>query len=147
MSSTKIPSIYFGSSKRHKSLFFQINPIICKCILAFVSVFLLSERLLSTLAFPFGSDSIRVCFSFSSKEQKCEEDDSGEKSPRRFFRWFWDFLKEEKVFLPVFFFTQKVYTKLCFQMQSTFSVSTDLLSFITKISLKCPMPKRGFTKI
>ena len=26
---------------------------------------------------------------------------SGE-SPRRFFRWFWDFLREEKVFLPVF---------------------------------------------
>ena len=107
MSSTKIPSIYFGSSKRHKSLFFQINPIICKCILAFVSVFLLSERLLSTLAFPFGSDSIRVCFSFSSKEQKCEEDDSGEKSPRRFFRWFWDSLKEEKVFLPVFFLLKR----------------------------------------
>ena len=28
--------------------------------------------------------------------------DSGEKSPRRFFRWFWNFLKEEKVFIPVF---------------------------------------------
>ena len=27
---------------------------------------------------------------------------SREKSPRRFFRWFWDFLKEDKVFLPVF---------------------------------------------
>ena len=34
--------------------------------------------------------------------QKKEKGDSGEKSPRRFFMWFWDFLKEEKVFLPVF---------------------------------------------
>ena len=29
--------------------------------------------------------------------------DSGEKSPRRFFRWVWNFPKEEKVFLPVFY--------------------------------------------
>ena len=29
--------------------------------------------------------------------------DSGEKIPRWFLRWFWDFLKEEKVFLSVFF--------------------------------------------
>ena len=28
--------------------------------------------------------------------------DSGEKIPRRFFRWFWDFLKEENFFVPVF---------------------------------------------
>ena len=33
------------------------------------------------------------------------EGDSGEKSPRRFFRWFWDFLKEEKFFQ---FFYSKV---------------------------------------
>ena len=32
-----------------------------------------------------------------------KEIDFGEKSPRRFFRWFWDFLKTEKKFLPVFY--------------------------------------------
>ena len=34
--------------------------------------------------------------------------DSGEKSPRSFFRWFWDFLKEDNFFVPVFF-TQRSY--------------------------------------
>ena len=28
--------------------------------------------------------------------------DSGEKSLRRFFPWFWDFLKEERLFDPLF---------------------------------------------
>ena len=28
--------------------------------------------------------------------------DSSEKRPRRLLRWFWDFLKEDEVFLPVF---------------------------------------------
>ena len=29
-------------------------------------------------------------------------DDSGKKSPRRFFTWFWHFSKEEKVFVSIF---------------------------------------------
>ena len=37
---------------------------------------------------------------------------SGEKSPRRFFNWFWDDLKEEKVFIPVFLL--KSFTLNCF---------------------------------
>ena len=39
--------------------------------------------------------SLSLLFSFSMGG-------SGEKSLRRFFRWFCDFLKEEKVFLPVY---------------------------------------------
>ena len=37
--------------------------------------------------------------------------DFGEKSPRRFFRWFWKFLKEED-FLPVYLL--KSFTLICF---------------------------------
>ena len=40
------------------------------------------------------------------KHHIVHEGDSGEKkNPRGFFRWFLDFLKEEKVFLPVFLIT------------------------------------------
>ena len=38
--------------------------------------------------------------------------DSGEKSLRRFLRWFWDFLKEEKIFVPVFLL--KNFILICF---------------------------------
>ena len=37
---------------------------------------------------------------------------SGEKNPRTFFRWFWDFLREDKVFLPVFLC--KSFMLICF---------------------------------
>ena len=52
----------------------------------------------------------------------------GEKSPRRFFRWFWDFLKKEKV-LPVFLHKNLILN--CFPKCNRHfqSVSTDLLSF------------------
>ena len=61
-------------------------------------------------------------------ERVAQMGDSGEKSTSWFFRWFWDFLKEEN-FLVSVFFTQKFYIKLFFQMQSLFSFSTALLSF------------------
>ena len=38
--------------------------------------------------------------------------DSGEKNPIRFFRWFWDVLKEEKVFLSVYLL--KSFMLICF---------------------------------
>ena len=38
--------------------------------------------------------------------------DTGEKCPRRFFRWFWDFLKEENVFLSDYLLQS--FTLICF---------------------------------
>ena len=42
------------------------------------------------------------CATFWFKWSQGLGGDSGEKRPRRFFRWFWGFLKEENVFVPVF---------------------------------------------
>ena len=38
-----------------------------------------------------------------------DKDDSGEKSPREFFGWFEDCLKEEKVFSSSFFYSKVLY--------------------------------------
>ena len=67
---------------------------------------------------------MELLFQVVVKFVKCMAD-SGANSIR-FFRWFWNFLKEEKVSS---FFTRIFSHFTFFQMESTFSVNTDLLSF------------------
>ena len=67
----------------------------------------------------------------------CYLSDSGERIPRRFFRWFWDFLKEEKVFLQVFSlkrFTWNCFSKCNLHYQSVRISWVLIAEHITKIS-------------
>ena len=62
---------------------------------------------------------------------------SGEKSPRRFFNWFWDDLKEEKVFIPVFLlksFTLNCFYKCNLNFQSVLISLVLISENITKMS-------------
>ena len=59
------------------------------------------------------------------------------KSPKRFFRWFWDFLKEEKVFLPVYLLKSVMlicFSKCNLRFQSVLICSDLNAENITKMS-------------
>ena len=61
----------------------------------------------------------------------------GEKNPRRFFRWFWDFLKEKKVFLPVYLLKSLIlicFTKCNLHFQSVLIYLDLNVENITKMS-------------
>ena len=72
--------------------------------------------------------------------------DSGDKSTIRVFRWFWDFLKEEKVLLAVYLL--KRFILICFSKCNLHFQSVLIcLDLNGEVSLKCPMRNSSFTEI
>ena len=72
--------------------------------------------------------------------------DSGENKSRRFFRWFCDFLKQAKVFSPVFGF--KVLYAIVFPNAIyIFDQYWPVEFLLQEISLKCHIRNSGFTEI
>ena len=70
----------------------------------------------------------------------------GENSPRRFIRWFWNFLREEKAFLSVSLLKRCV-LNCFFKLNSTFLVTTDLLSFLAKNITEYSISRSRFFEI